>query len=105
MKKNCWEVMKCGREPGGSKVAESGVCLAAIEVRASGIHGGHNAGRCCWAITGTLCHDHPHGTFVQKFKTCTTCPFYKIVTEEEDRYLTVEEIEKIIRSRSGGGAS
>ena len=25
---NCWEVKKCGREPGGAKVAELGVCPA-----------------------------------------------------------------------------
>lgn len=30
---NCWEYFKCGREPGGSKVDELGVCPAATEER------------------------------------------------------------------------
>jgi len=30
-KKNCWEVMNCGRQTGGTKVSEMGVCPAAIE--------------------------------------------------------------------------
>lgn len=98
-KKNCWEVMKCGREPDGKNVKELGVCPAAIEIKASGIHGGHNAGRCCWAIAGTFCKDRPEGTFAQKFATCISCHFYKMVTEEEDRYLTIAEIEKIIKGK------
>ena len=28
---NCWEVKKCGREPGGKSVATLGVCPAASE--------------------------------------------------------------------------
>lgn len=89
--------MKCGREPGGKNVKEFGVCPATIEIKASGIHEGHNAGRCCWAVAGTFCEGRPQGTFAQKFETCTKCPFYKRVTEEEDRYLTVAEINKIIK--------
>jgi hypothetical protein len=30
-KQNCWEYMKCGREPGGEKVAELGICRAAAD--------------------------------------------------------------------------
>ena len=29
MKKNCWEYKKCGREVGGAKVKDLGVCPAA----------------------------------------------------------------------------
>jgi len=28
---NCWEYKKCGREPGGIKVHELGVCPATVE--------------------------------------------------------------------------
>ena len=27
-KENCWEVKQCGRQPGGAKTGELGVCLA-----------------------------------------------------------------------------
>jgi len=30
-RKNCWEVLKCGREPGGYRVSEAGVCPTYIE--------------------------------------------------------------------------
>ena len=30
-KQNCWEYMKCGREPEGEKVAELGICRAAAD--------------------------------------------------------------------------
>ena len=36
MKLNCWQVKKCGREPGGAKVAEFGVCPAAAETALNG---------------------------------------------------------------------
>jgi hypothetical protein len=106
MKKlNCWEFMKCGREPGGSNVAELGVCPASIETRASGIHEGVNAGRCCWAFAGTFCGGKVQGTFAQKFETCTDCPFYKTVTEEEDKYLTVDEINAVIENEKYGSGA
>jgi hypothetical protein len=53
-KLNCWEFEKCGRQPGGIKVKELGVCPAATEKRAHGINGGINGGRACWAIAGTF---------------------------------------------------
>jgi hypothetical protein len=54
-KKNCWEVMKCGREPGGKNAEELGVCPASTDERLSGTHGGKHAGRACWVIAGTFC--------------------------------------------------
>ena len=96
MKKNCWEIMKCGREPGGKNEKELGVCPAAIEVKANGIHSGKNGGRSCWAIAGTMCEGKVEGSFAQKFDTCMNCKFYKQVTEEEDHYLTSSEIIKKI---------
>ena len=62
MKKiNCWEFKKCGRQPGGVKVAELGVCEAASAAVLNDIHDGKNGGRACWAITGTLCGGHGRG--------------------------------------------
>jgi len=83
MAMNCWEFKKCGREPGGVKVAEFGVCSAAIEKRVSGINRGVNGGRSCWAITGTLCGGKVQGTFASKLANCMQCEFYQLVGAEE----------------------
>jgi len=82
-KLNCWEFKKCGRELGGSKVAELGVCPAATEKKADGIHGGKNGGRCCWVIAGTLCKGEIQGTFATKYSNCKECEVYKLVQKEE----------------------
>ena len=80
---NCWEVKKCGREPGGAKSAELGVCPSAIETRLDGVNNGKNAGRVCWALAGTLCGGKVQGTYAQKFLNCMECEFYKQVIREE----------------------
>lgn len=82
-KKNCWEVRCCGRELGGSKAFELGVCPASTYIWFDGFHGGRNAGRTCWVITGTMCDSTAHGNFVQKMKKCGKCAFYHSVREEE----------------------
>ncbi len=80
---NCWEFKKCGREPGGAKVAELGTCPAASESRANGLNSGKNGGRSCWALSGTFCGGKVQGTFATKLANCMTCEFYKIVQKEE----------------------
>ncbi len=82
-KKNCWEVMKCGREPGGMNAEELGVCPASTDSRLEGVHGGKHAGRGCWVIAGTFCDGVVQGTFAQKYKDCTVCEFYRQVRREE----------------------
>jgi hypothetical protein len=81
-KPNCWETMKCGREPGGARI-NLGICPASVEDRLDGVHGGVNAGRACWAVAGTLCGGEVQGTFAQKYTNCTICEFYKTVEEEQ----------------------
>jgi len=49
--KNCWEFKKCGRENGGSKVKEMGVCPA-----------NPHHGRDCWMVAGTFCGGKVQGT-------------------------------------------
>jgi hypothetical protein len=80
---NCWEFKKCGRQPGGAKVPELGICPAASETKAQGLNGGFNGGRSCWVITGTFCGGKVQGAFAMKMASCTTCDFYKRVLEEE----------------------
>jgi hypothetical protein len=83
MKQNCWDYKKCGREPGGSKVHELGVCPVATECKLDGIHGGKNSGRTCWVVAGTYCKGEIQGSFAKKFRDCMNCEFYKQVKEEE----------------------
>lgn len=85
VKKNCWEFMDCGRDPGGESIAERGICPASVEERLNGVHGGINAGRACWALVGTMCGGKIQGTFAQKYRNCGKCIFYKTVREEEDK--------------------
>lgn len=82
-KKNCWECKNCGRQPGGAKVAEFGVCVAACEPRLNGVHDGVNGGRACWAIAGTLCGGKVQGSFATKLVNCQTCAFYQEVVGQE----------------------
>lgn len=87
---NCWEYMGCGREEGGKHAAEMGVCAAAKELGAQGIHGGEKGGRCCWAISGTLCGNITQGTFAKKIANCMNCDFYRLVNMEEgDRFESI----------------
>ena len=69
---NCWEFMACGREKGGSKVGELGVCPA------SPAHGKH-----CARIAGTLCGGTVQGSFAVKLVNCMQCDYYK--SEHYDR--------------------
>ena len=82
-KENCWEFKSCGRQPGGARVAELGVCPASTEQRTAGVNGGANGGRACWAVTGTLCGGRAQGTFAMKVVGCQTCEFYGKVKSEE----------------------
>ncbi len=79
---NCWEFMKCERQPGGLLAEERGVCPAAIDTT----HDGKNGGRCCWVIAGTFCEGEIQGTFAVKYDLCKQCDFYALVKEEEHPY-------------------
>lgn len=82
-RQNCWEFKQCGREPGGPKAPELGICPAATDVSCDGMNGGKNAGRICWAVAGTFCGGRVQGTFAEKQLSCMTCDFFKVVKEEE----------------------
>ncbi len=83
MKKNCWEVMNCGRQPGGSRTSESGVCPAAESNQYNGNNNGKFAGRYCWKVVGTLCGGQVQGSFALKSRNCAKCEFYFQVRQEE----------------------
>lgn len=82
-KQNCWEFKNCGRQPGGAKVGELGVCPAATDCDADGLNYGKNGGRLCWAVAGTFCDGVVQGEYAQKQKSCVACDFFLQVQKEE----------------------
>jgi len=84
VKMNCWEFKKCGRQPGGHKAAELGICPATTYQELDGTHGGKNAGRACWSIAGSLCGGKIQGTYAQKLHNCWRCEFMNAVKKEEE---------------------
>jgi hypothetical protein len=82
-KLNCWEFKKCGRQPGGPKAAELGICPATQAQASNGSNEGKNGGRICWALAGTMCGGKVQGTFAQKAANCMNCPFYAMVRQEQ----------------------
>ncbi len=83
MKKNCWEVKNCGRQPGGSKTVALGICPAAQDNKYNGTNNGKFAGRYCWKLAGTLCGGKVQGSFASKMMNCAQCEFFHQVEQEE----------------------
>jgi hypothetical protein len=81
-KYNCWEFMKCGREPGGRKIAELDICPVTTNTSVNGTNSGKNGGRICWAIAGVI-SPKKQCTCFMKQNSCLTCNFLKLVNEEE----------------------
>jgi len=82
-RKNCWEYMKCGREPGGKNIATLGICTAATDPSFDGFNQGVNSGRICWLMAGTFCNGVIQGTYAEKNVSCKNCDFYILVHGEE----------------------
>ncbi len=85
-KLNCWQYCNCGREPGGERVKDLGICPVALATSLNGVNGGINGGRICWAVAGTFspykrsqmdCHR------AKALRSCLECDFHKRVLEEE----------------------
>ena len=99
VKLNCWEFKNCGRQPGGQKVLELGVCPASEFAKTDGVNSGKNGGRACWVIAGTLCGGKVQGTYAAKLTNCMGCEFYKKVSaEESENYSSSKEIMTKINS-------
>ncbi len=81
--KNCWEINKCGREIGGSRVAEFGVCPSVTDKSCDGLNNGKAAGRICWAVSGTFFDNNSRCIYAEKLTSCMKCNFYKLVKEEQ----------------------
>ncbi len=83
MKTNCWEYKRCGREAGGAKVRELGVCPAYEDQANEGLNGGSRAGRYCWKVAGTFCGGKIQGTWAVKMGSCSQCDFFRAVRAEQ----------------------
>ncbi len=93
LKQNCWEFKNCGREPGGAKVGELGICPAANITSVNGVHGGINGGRSCWAVVDTFCGGSVQDNLVLKLHNCVACEFRTIVeADEQDALWSPQEI-------------
>ena len=79
---NCWEFLKCGREIGGSKINELGLCSAATDTSADGINGGVNGGRICWSTAG-LFAKKIDCLIAKKTLSCINCDFFNMVNKQE----------------------
>ena len=79
---NCWEVLGCGREPGGDRADIDGVCLAALAEEHDGVNGGINGGRRCWRIVGTIYEGSMEGDACNKLAHCAHCRFFSRVLNE-----------------------
>ncbi len=81
-KLNCWEFMKCGKEPGGSRTEESGVCPIASEASADSLNDGINGGRLCWVIAD-ICNYKIKCSATHHNSSCFSCEFrYKVMADE-----------------------
>jgi hypothetical protein len=88
MKKNCWELIFCGREPDGLNVDELGVCPASIDTLHDKTNNGKNAGRYCWRIAGTMCRGRIQGKWAEKIDDCHACKFFQFVENQEGENFT-----------------
>ncbi len=98
MKKNCWEIKKCGREPGGEQTEEFGICPAATDESSDGVNSGKDGGRICWAVAGTFCGGKVQGSFAQKQVSCMACEVFKRVKNEEDTEFVLLKSAKCYRA-------
>lgn len=64
---DCWEFKRCGREAGGRRSKQLGVCPAYTR----------GAGEACWLVVGTFCRDKVQGLFAEKSGNCELCDFYQ----------------------------
>ncbi len=98
-KKNCWEIKKCGREPGGARCNELGVCPSAADTSVDGLNSGKNGGRICWAIAGTLCRGEVQGLFAKNEVSCMACEFFKQVQAEEKANFMIWKYDQTCQSQ------
>lgn len=82
-KLNCWEFMKCGKEPVRDNGGKFETCPIASETLANGLNGGVNGGRICWVIAEVCCEHKVDPHNLQWKYSCFSCEFrFKVMTDE-----------------------
>jgi len=87
-RRNCWEYVECGREPGGKRVELLGPCPATMHEESDGINNGDAGGRFCWTLEGTLCP----GDGKERIKRRLNCPFLREVARQEGKSFVLGDI-------------
>ncbi len=88
----CWEFKKCGRQPGGSKAGELGVCPAAAEALTTGSHPERQGCLACWAITGKFSGEGVQGS-PERLGDCIRCDYLKQNESKDGLYdIIVREV-------------
>jgi len=100
-KLNCWEFFNCGREAGGEKVHELGICPAAIFDPADGFLDGNNAGKACAYVAGTFCSGTIQGTAREKEKNCAACEFYNALRDRYGSEVSLSSFLQHIKDKEG----
>ena len=98
-KLNCWQFMGCLLDGGRVCRSEEGLCKcpALQKGEFDGIHGGIKAGRACWIVSHTVCSGIRQGTYEEKYQSCLSCDFYRLVAEEEeDNFKGRDELVKML---------
>jgi hypothetical protein len=91
-KLNCWEIMNCGREPGGLNTDELGVCHAATDTSSDKTNEGINGGRVCWSVAGTLSGRDVCGHYAKNTPSCMTCKVFKQIRSEEGSNFNITQV-------------
>ena len=100
-KLNCWEFFKCGREAGGEKVNELGICPATTFEPADGFLDGKNAGKACAYVAGTFCSGTIQGTAREKEKNCAACEFYNALRYQYESDVSLPSFLQYIKDKEG----
>ena len=98
-KLNCWEYKQCGRELGGARAQELGVCPVSLPGQLDGTNEGRFQGRICWAVAGTFCEGEVEGTSARSLATCLECDFLDRVHFEEARHFVLTPIHHRVLSQ------
>ena len=86
---NCWDFRKCGREPGGERAQEHGVCPTALFEAADGYLGGRMGGKACAFLIGTFCCNLVPGTEPGRLKDCPACDFFNHLKDRHGREFSI----------------
>ena len=94
---NCWEFKKCGREKGGPRVPELGICPASTEIRLNRINHRKNGGSACCVVAGSLSKGKIQCIVASEIPICLVCDFYtQVAWEEGPNLLTAKKLLAIL---------